>query len=118
VLLLCHLRKPTCCGLVLLLCLQVDFIAVSFVRTADVITNLRSYIETRTASAAGLQEAGKHGSVLQHHCCYCCCCCCISSRLAGNSWVQQRTASTALQQHQQAGRQQVGVIVEQHKAAQ
>ncbi|WIA17542.1 hypothetical protein OEZ85_014371 [Tetradesmus obliquus] len=32
---------------------QVDFIAVSFVRTADVITNLRSYIETRTAPAAG-----------------------------------------------------------------
>ena len=26
---------------------RVDFIAVSFVRTADVITNLRSYIQTR-----------------------------------------------------------------------
>jgi hypothetical protein len=38
---------------------QVDFIAVSFVRTADVITNLRSYIETRTAPAGSL-AAGAH----------------------------------------------------------
>ncbi|KAF6261484.1 putative pyruvate kinase [Scenedesmus sp. NREL 46B-D3] len=40
---------------------QVDFIAVSFVRTADVITNLRSYIETRTGPR-GLQEAGSSSS--------------------------------------------------------
>lgn len=36
---------------------KVDFIAVSFVRTADVITNLRSYIQTRMA-AQQQQEAG------------------------------------------------------------
>jgi pyruvate kinase len=30
---------------------RVDFIAVSFVRTADVITNLRSYIQTRLGSS-------------------------------------------------------------------
>lgn len=35
---------------------KVDFIAVSFVRTADVITNLRSYIQTRVATE-GLQDA-------------------------------------------------------------
>jgi hypothetical protein len=37
---------------------QVDFIAVSFVRTADVITNLRSYIETRTAPGCSQAAAG------------------------------------------------------------
>lgn len=37
---------------------RVDFIAVSFVRTADVITNLRSYIQTRMAAAADPQQDG------------------------------------------------------------
>ncbi|WIA37757.1 hypothetical protein OEZ86_014633 [Tetradesmus obliquus] len=41
---------------------QVDFIAVSFVRTADVITNLRSYIETRTAPAAGASGSSSSSS--------------------------------------------------------
>jgi hypothetical protein len=38
---------------------KVDFIAVSFVRTADVITNLRSYIQTRIAAQE--QQEGPGG---------------------------------------------------------
>jgi len=37
---------------------KVDFIAVSFVRTADVITNLRSYIETRLSALAAEDDTG------------------------------------------------------------
>jgi hypothetical protein len=40
---------------------KVDFIAVSFVRTADVITNLRSYIQTRIAAQEQHEGAGVWG---------------------------------------------------------
>jgi hypothetical protein len=61
--------------------------------------NLRSYIKTRTASAAGLQEACERNSTLLN---------CIAAAAAAAAAVQ----------HQQACRQQVGPAVKQHQAAQ
>jgi Pyruvate kinase, barrel domain len=40
---------------------RVDFVAVSFVRSADVITNLRSYIQTRIFAADANSAGGGGG---------------------------------------------------------
>ena len=39
---------------------QVDFIAVSFVKTSDVINNLKSYVESRSARVSSCMPSSNH----------------------------------------------------------